>query len=367
MQKRRINRQYAAAVRNAKRSGQAAKASVGIVARGARLVTSVLRGNPIAIVKLGVLGLMILLIVTLVQSCVSIAVGSSMIVNGGAYSAGVDDIQLATIVYSEWEVDIHREALNAESSHPGYNEYRYDIHMEGHDPNMLIAYLSAMYQDFSFDEIVDVLREVFDGQYQLTFEPESETRTRNITDVYGNEVTVEYEWRILNVTISSVPLMDVILPRMDMGECGHFGALTESGGLRYLVHSPFAFDWRGNVSSHYGWRNDPFTGEKSFHTGIDIALPKGTPILAAHDATVSTVVHSGTGYGNYVVLTGKNSISTLYAHMDTISVAAGSEVKRGDVIGTVGSTGNSTGPHLHFEVAVDGGTLNPAIFTVPRP
>jgi len=367
MQKRRIKRQYAAAVRNAKRSGQAAKASVGIVAKGARLVTSVLRGNPIAIVKLGVLGLLILLIVTLVQSCVSLAGGGSMILGGGAYSAEVDDIQLATIAYSEWEVDIHQEALNAETSHPDYDEYRYDIHIEGHDPNMLIAYLTAMYQDFSFDEIMDALREVFDEQYQLVFEPEVEIRTRTETDDEGNDVEVEYEWHILNVTLSSIPLLDVILPRMGVDESEHFGILTESGGLRYLVHSPFAFDWSGFVTSHYGWRNNPFTGAKEFHTGIDIAPTLGTPVLAAHDGEITTVIFSDTGYGNYIVITGNNGLSTLYAHLDTISVTTGGEIRRGEVIGTVGSSGDSTGPHLHFEVAINGGTLNPAIFTVPRP
>ena len=366
MQKRRIKRQYAAAIRKAKKSGQAARASVGIVAKGVRLVTSVLRGNPIAIVKLGVLGLLILLIVTLVQSCVSLAGGGGAIVGGGAYSAETEDIQLAAIAYSEWEVDIHDEALNAESSHPGYDEYRYDIFVAGHEPNMLIAYLTAMYQDFSFDEIMDALREVFDEQYQLTFEPEVEIRTRTETDEDGNDVEVEYEWHILNVTLSSVPFLDVILPRMGIEQGEHFGVLTESGGLRYLVHSPFAFDWSGNVSSHYGWRKDPFTGAKDFHTGIDIAPPLGTPVLATHDGDVTTVIYSSTGYGNYIVITGKNGLSTLYAHLDSISVTAG-EIRRGDVIGTVGSSGYSTGPHLHFEVLMNGGTLNPAIFTVPKP
>lgn len=367
MQKRRIKRQYAAAIRSAKKTGQAARASVGIVTKGVRLVTSVLRGNPIAIVKLAVLGLLILLIVTLVQSCVAVAGGGGAILGGAAYSAEVDDIQLAVIAYSEWEVDIRKEAENAESSHPGYDEYVYDIHIEGHDPNMLIAYLTAMYQDFSYVEIMDAMREIFDEQYQLTFEPEVEIRTRTETDEDGNDVEVEYEWHILNVTLSSVPLIDVIADRMDDEQSEQYDVLTESGGLRYLVHSPFAFDWSGYITSHYGWRNDPFTGEKSFHTGIDIAPALGTPILATHDGVITTVIHSGTGYGNYVVITGKDGLSTLYAHMDTISVTAGSEIRRGEVIGTVGSSGNSTGPHLHFEVRINGGTLNPAIFTVPSP
>ena len=97
--------------------------------------------------------------------------------------------------------------------------------------------------------------------------------------------------------------------------------------------------------------------------GIDIALPTGTPILAAHDGVVTFAGVMG-GYGNVVFIEGADGIETRYAHCDTILVTVGQEVLQGDVIATVGNTGVSTGPHLHFEILRDGVYLNPIFFAM---
>lgn len=108
----------------------------------------------------------------------------------------------------------------------------------------------------------------------------------------------------------------------------------------------------------YGMRYHPILHVNRFHAGTDIGAVTGTPILAADSGTV-TIATSGGGYGNYVVISHGEGRTTLYAHMSAIGVSAGQNVTKGDVIGYVGSTGLSTGPHLHFEVRVNGVTTDP--------
>jgi murein DD-endopeptidase MepM/ murein hydrolase activator NlpD len=103
----------------------------------------------------------------------------------------------------------------------------------------------------------------------------------------------------------------------------------------------------------------PFGGYPHFHTGIDLAGPLGTPIWAAADGVVAAVGSGTTGYGNYVVITHAGGISTLYGHLDRTLVTVGAHVTQGQPIGLEGSTGNSTGPHLHFEVRVNGQPVDP--------
>jgi murein DD-endopeptidase MepM/ murein hydrolase activator NlpD len=104
------------------------------------------------------------------------------------------------------------------------------------------------------------------------------------------------------------------------------------------------------ISSLFGWRVHPIYGDTRLHTGTDIAAPMGTPIVAAFGGTVVTADFLQ-GYGITVVIEDQDGTQqTLYAHMSELFVEAGDDVNQGDVIGRVGSTGNSTGPHLHFEV-----------------
>ena len=115
------------------------------------------------------------------------------------------------------------------------------------------------------------------------------------------------------------------------------------------------------ITSQFGYRTDPFTGEISYHSGTDIAAPYGTPVLAAAGGTV-TVANAtdpwGGSYGYYVKIQHDGTFDTLYAHCSSICVTPGQQVQQGEVIGYVGSTGNSTGNHLHFEVWEDGQRQN---------
>ncbi|MDD2533987.1 MAG: peptidoglycan DD-metalloendopeptidase family protein [Eubacteriales bacterium] len=121
------------------------------------------------------------------------------------------------------------------------------------------------------------------------------------------------------------------------------------------------------ITSAFGWRIHPVYGYKKFHSGIDIAASLGTKVVAARGGTVILVSapvngqsYGGWGYGNYIVIDHGDGKATLYGHLKLVEVSVGDGVDAGDRIGLVGSTGTSTGPHLHFEVRVNGNTVNPS-------
>ena len=128
----------------------------------------------------------------------------------------------------------------------------------------------------------------------------------------------------------------------------------------FLNSSMFRFPLRNyRLTSSYGMRNDPFTGGSSMHQGIDLAAPAGTEVYAAADGVV-TAAGFDPMYGNYVIISHSNNWSSLYGHLQTIETVLRSSVKSGNLIGRVGSTGYSTGPHLHFELRQDGRAFDPA-------
>jgi murein DD-endopeptidase MepM/ murein hydrolase activator NlpD len=115
-------------------------------------------------------------------------------------------------------------------------------------------------------------------------------------------------------------------------------------------------------TSGYGIRSDPFRGGAARHAGIDLAAPIGTPIYATADGTVSNAGYNSGGYGNLIKLDHGRGIETRYGHLSAILVSAGQHITRGQLIGRMGSTGRSTGSHLHYEVRIDGRAVNPIPF-----
>jgi murein DD-endopeptidase MepM/ murein hydrolase activator NlpD len=116
------------------------------------------------------------------------------------------------------------------------------------------------------------------------------------------------------------------------------------------------------IASGFGYRIDPVYKTVKHHAGLDFAAPQGTPIYATADGQVSTSGNTGNGYGNHVVVRHGFGYETLYGHMVRVKARAGQSVKRGEVIGWVGSTGKSTGPHLHYEVHKNGKAVDPIYF-----
>jgi murein DD-endopeptidase MepM/ murein hydrolase activator NlpD len=137
------------------------------------------------------------------------------------------------------------------------------------------------------------------------------------------------------------------------------GAKLDLTELHEINGDLFAWPVRGRITSNYGFRVSPFTGQgRQFHLGIDIAVPMGTPIKAAMSGRVAIAGYDRT-YGNYVVISHHSGYRTLYGHMSVIRTKPGAYVETGERIGDAGSTGLSTGPHLHFTVYKDGRTVNP--------
>lgn len=125
------------------------------------------------------------------------------------------------------------------------------------------------------------------------------------------------------------------------------------------IYCPIGVNWRTVVSSEFGVRKDPMTGKPKGHGGIDLAVPTGTEVHCAWDGTVQAVRYSKTGYGYHVIVSHGDGLVTLYAHCSKLLVKEGQQVKAGTVLALSGSTGKSTGPHLHFEVRVNGEQQNP--------
>ena len=116
------------------------------------------------------------------------------------------------------------------------------------------------------------------------------------------------------------------------------------------------------MASGYGYRIDPIYKTTHFHAGLDFAAPQGTPIYATANGVVTTAGNMANGYGNHVVINHGYGYETLYGHMYKVKARAGSRVKRGEIIGYVGSTGKSTGPHCHYEVHKNGRRIDPVYF-----
>ncbi|MBQ7646388.1 MAG: M23 family metallopeptidase [Clostridia bacterium] len=211
----------------------------------------------------------------------------------------------------------------------------------------------------------------------------------NTVDDYGNPITVEQTVtrRILSITVTHKSYEDMILAygfnekqkeqlyllndekNKDLWD-ELLAGLIDNGTGEILTGSSARvpnniFSWpleeAGRITSYFGYRNDPFTGRVSYHCGTDIAMPSGTPILAAADGTV-TVANStdswGGSYGYYVKIHHNDTYDSLYAHCSSICVTYGQTVQKGQVIGYVGTTGNSTGNHLHFEIWKNGSRTN---------
>jgi murein DD-endopeptidase MepM/ murein hydrolase activator NlpD len=167
---------------------------------------------------------------------------------------------------------------------------------------------------------------------------------------------------------TTAPSVDVANALQSLDET--VGSLTEKSSRleaffedqkHLLASTPSIWPVRGYLSASFGNRNDPFTGQRDFHPGLDISSPRGTEVVAPADGVV-VFLGSRNGYGNALVLDHGYGVVTRYGHLDGFNVKPGQRVRRGDVIGFVGNTGRSTAPHLHYEVWVDDQARNPIQF-----
>ncbi len=138
----------------------------------------------------------------------------------------------------------------------------------------------------------------------------------------------------------------------------HSLALRSRAGAINTVSKPSLWPVDGRLMGPFGQRNDPFSGEGEFHTGVDISAPQGTPVRATADGVVTLSERSG-GYGKLVIVDHGGGIQTYYAHLSRFFVHPGQEIRRGEQVGAVGDTGRVTAPHLHYEVRLGGAPVNP--------
>lgn len=154
------------------------------------------------------------------------------------------------------------------------------------------------------------------------------------------------------------------------GELGAGGRVDAAGGIvaapRIDVSVPSIMPLQGmTLTSSYGMRNHPVLGGRRQHNGVDLAAPTGTPVYATADGRIGRA-ELYSSYGNYVQIEHGGQLQTRYAHLSSYTVQAGDMVQKGDLIGYVGSTGRSTGPHLHYEVRVAGIAVDPTPYMTPQ-
>ena len=129
--------------------------------------------------------------------------------------------------------------------------------------------------------------------------------------------------------------------------------------LKLILGELFRLPVSGRYTSGFGMRNDPFTGLRRFHNGIDWANALGTPIRAAGSGRVVHIESQIGNYGKFLIVRHDDGFQTLYAHLSSFDVGVGDFVYQGDILGRMGNTGRSTGPHLHFSVIRNGRFVNP--------
>ena len=167
------------------------------------------------------------------------------------------------------------------------------------------------------------------------------------------------EFTALRTTALSGRMESGLLLSRRFGDSADFsGALAGASDAIDAANAPSLWPVIGRVTSSFGEREDPFNGEGAFHAGIDIATSYGSPIHAPADGFIEKAGPAN-GYGREMVVDHGQGITTIYGHLSGFAVAAGQQVKRGQVIGYVGSAGRSTGPHLHYEVRIRNTPVNP--------
>lgn len=355
IQKQKLKRKYAAAAREAAKE---VKHTTNVLTAAGQVVRALAQAVASHKAVLGIVGIGILIVSmfgALFSSCSAMLSGVQSAVISTCYVADDTEINQSELRYTELETDLQIEIDRTEEDYPGYDEYRYNIGEIGHNPYELMGYLSAAYDDFTYAQVEAEISRLFGEQYQLTREEITEIRT--YTDDEGEEQ--EYEWHVLKTTLSVQPLSDIIAGSLAPGDASdRYGVYMQTCGNRQCYGNPFDFAWINYVTSPYGYRVHPITGVKDLHRGVDIGIAEGTPIKSAQDGTVVSAGNAG-DYGLCVVIEGEDGYQSRYAHCSSLSVSAGQAVKRGDMIAAVGSTGSSTGPHLHLEVTHNGEYLDP--------
>lgn len=370
-QKRRIKKEYAKAYRKGElsRDTTAIKNASKLVVKIAKKLQEIASKNLAVTATVLVFGLLLVMILSIFSSCGTMFTDTMTTVISGSYLSEPTEIDAAELEFTRLEMELQNEIDNIEINNPNYDEYRYNLGSIGHNPFTLISYLSVKFVRFTEFEVSGEIERLFNEMYTLTLTPVTEIRYRyeshSITLESGETITytvsVPYAVSILETTLTVVPLESVVAGKMTEKQTGIYTLYGNTKGLLQQFTTPVDLYWYNYVSSYYGYRKNPNTGEQQLHRGIDIAVPTGTIVYATHDGTVTTATYDD-GYGNYIVIEDEKGFVTKYAHLDSIDVTVGQVVTKGTPIGKTGNTGSSTGSHLHLEVLHNGTYYNPIFY-----
>lgn len=366
-QKRSIRKGYAlsrsgrVAARTKTSVSQTRKAGQTAALSGQRLLRFIVLHKKGVLIVLAI-ALLIVLLFAVFASCSQLALAGL-----GAVSMSmafpVDDfaITAADLEMSRYETLLRNNIQQIETTLPGYDRYDYALASIGHDPFALAAYLATIHGMYTLDIVQSELEQLFQEMYRLTLT--EKTEISRITDEDGNTRIVEIQ--ILETSLVRNRWQDIISARLTDKQLEQYAFYLEILDSKQYFGSPFDFDWTQQIASHYGWRIHPIYKDMRIHRGLDVSVPTGTPIRSIHDGTVVLTSYGNTGFGNYIVIEDEAGYSSTYAHCQTLLVHTGQPVSRGEVIATAGSTGTSTGSHLHLELKYQGQYLN-SIFLVQR-
>ena len=266
-QKQELKKRYmearAGASGAAKGGKKTAEGTKSLVDKGIEFV----KEHPKAILIAGVLGLLVMLIAGMFSSCTAMFAGSGNAVLGTSYTAEDADILGADADYSALETALDNQISNIESTHPGYDEYRYDLAEIGHNPYELASYLTVLFEDYTRTEVQSTLQSLFAQQYTLTLTPEVEVRyrTETRTDSEGNDYDVEvpYNYHILNVKLTNKGLGAVIRDSgLTTEQADRYDVLMTTSGNRSELFGEDVYGVSGGEYTDYDIPGEALTDER---------------------------------------------------------------------------------------------------------
>ncbi len=309
---------------------------------------SILLAGSFPIILLGVL---LILLILFVPSCATGAAGNM----GDSY----ENISDCTVYMKQLEIDLQERIQKIEEEEePGCDDYIYDLGEIGHNPVVLLSYLSVKFEDLRLSSCKAEIESLFESMYTLKIETKTEAKERAKTDTFGNPlydangrpIMEQYDAKVCYVTLQVIPLENLVQEKMTPVERERYKLYMDAQGGLQGLDNPLPVNWGNLISSRFGERIHPITGVRTFHNGIDIAVPEGTTLTSASTGIVITVGYQPAGAGYYIRVQDQVGYTVTYMHLSIQSVAVGDLVHRGDLLGATGNSGRSTGPHLHLEI-----------------
>ena len=281
-------------------------------------------------------------------SCTAITTSLGAYLSSTSYLADFKDVTEADKFYSKMEAELIYELENIETVYPGYDEYRVTKGSVGHDPHLIMAYLTIKYEDFKFSQVQKELKEIFKWQYQYEVTRKTEIRYRTETR-NGRTVRVPYRFRILEATLFTNDLEEVLKGKLNEEEKERFDVYMESKGNFMFYESPFGKDdWKPKINKLFGYIYNSETRKVEENNKLD--LKGGKTVYAVTNGKITS---SG---GDSLTIEDEGKWTITYKGLSQVTVNSG-EVKSGDEVGTSGENfsieikdeeGNILNPYFHL-------------------